>query len=183
MKIVVITIFVGSESAMRQYNTLLKYGFFGGLTGFGFKLLMLLFGQSIFSDLNWLGSWILPLFVFLGVKSYRDEEKEGFISFPEGMTAAMIVVIAQSVLVNSFVLFYELIFNFPMLNLGLRDIELMIEELKLNNEDTSQLELILYNFNVIIMSFTDFIFKLAGGFFVSLLIARLIKKNKPIFEE
>ena len=46
----------------------------------------------------------------------------------------------------------------------------------------NQLQIELQNISQSVLAFWDFIYKLIGGLIVSLILARTLKKNKPIFD-
>lgn len=68
---------------MRQYQTSLKYGFYGALLGIVFFMLLLFSGNSPWGSASWMGSWIPAISAYFAIKTYKAEAEETSFSFSQ----------------------------------------------------------------------------------------------------
>jgi len=170
---------------MEQYKTPLKYGLYGAIIGFVFYLMLLFSGNSPWGTSSWMGCWIPGMAAFFGAKVIRDNENEGFITFGKVFIASMLIIIAQAFIFE----ILAFIFNGVV---STNSVDQFKAELLINAEQTRELlgdefyykmeeEMEKVTLSSLVLS--DLLYKVIGGALVSLVIASIVKKNKPIFEQ
>jgi hypothetical protein len=170
---------------MNKYNTSLKYGLYGALIGVVFFYLLLFSGNSPWGSASWMGSWIPGISAYYSVKTFIYFADDDSFKFSALFRISLITIFYQA-------LFYNLLTVISSLFIQTNAIEIYKDELIQNAEQMkamlseqmyNQLILELQNLTHSTLAFWDFIYKLMGGTIVSLILASIFIKNKPIFEK
>ncbi len=164
--------------------TVIKYGLYGALLGFVVLILLLVSGNSPWSSASWMGCWIPGITAYYVLKLQAEENQNTNILFLEVFKKSMSVIFYQALFFTVISILFTAIFNTGALDLYQAEMLQNAEQIKLLMGDemfdkvVSELENISYPS----LAFWDFVYKLIGGVIVSLILASIFKKNKPIFE-
>jgi len=94
----------------------LKFGSTGAI------LIIIMFLVFYFSNDNPLGQmgmfdfFILPIFLFLGIKEYRDTYSGRLLEFWQGMTLGFIIYLSMAIITSLFILFFVSVINPEVMN-------------------------------------------------------------------
>ena len=76
-------------------STIKKYGLFGGVTGFVIFMSHLAFAKNLsygtLEILGYISIFISLSFIYFGIKHYRDQVNEGFISFGKAISIGLLI--------------------------------------------------------------------------------------------
>jgi hypothetical protein len=178
----------------------LNYGTIGAILYFSLFVLIYYTGGQPLGEYALFGIWILPVFIYLGIKYHRDKERNGFIAFTQALGAGMLIsfVLASlfNILVYSFGTFIgrELMPKYEMNKLEkLEELKISIERLsdmgnssladsmqKVYDMETDNMKKHPEEYTLGNICWRDFQAKLFGGFFVSLFIALILKKKADV---
>jgi len=174
---------------MMQFKTPLTYGLYGSLIGFMFFVVLLISGNSPWGNASWAGAWIPGLAVYFGVKIYRDNDMKGYVTYGQAFLACMVVVVAQAFV-------YEILTYIFSLATDSNAIEAYKQEVMMSVEATEEMMVSLVgeemfekaiseveNMSLSQVTISDFQSKIIGGVIVSLILAGVLTRKKPIFEE
>lgn len=171
-----------SKNTTIDYNTTLKYAGYGALLSFVVMILLLVSGNSPWSSASWMGCWIPGITAYFVLKIYH--QNDSVVSYVISLRRSMMVIFFQA-------LFYAIISNVFALVVSTGAVEMYKKEMLANamqlqvmmgDEMFEQLSKELDNLTFSTLAFWDFIYKLIGGFIVSLILAGIFRKNNPIFE-
>lgn len=171
-----------SKNTTIDYNTTLKYAGYGALLSFVVMILLLVSGNSPWSSASWMGCWIPGITAYFVLKIYH--QNDSVVSYGVSLRRSMMVIFFQA-------LFYAIISNVFALVVSTGAVEMYKKEMLANamqlqvmmgDEMFEQLSKELDNLTFSTLAFWDFIYKLIGGFIVSLILAGIFRKNNPIFE-
>lgn len=91
-------------------KTVIRYGLFSGLFMFLFFMVdSFLFASSNFDTreiLGWVGIVLSTIFIFFGIKYYRDRYNNGLITFGKGMALGLLILIVPSLVFGIFNVVY-----------------------------------------------------------------------------
>lgn len=171
-------------SNMDKSSNSLKYGLYGAVLSFVVMLLLLFSGNSPWSSASWMGCWIPGVTAYFVLKLYKEENTDIAISFFKVFKQSVQVIFFQAL----FFTIISVVFS-GIVNTGAVEMykaEMLVNEesirLILGEEGVEMLNKELNNATFSTLAFSDFINKLIGGTIVSLILAGIFKKNKPIFE-
>ena len=167
----------------RYFDAAYKFGVIGGiLCGIAFWVMYLLNAEPVGMTLIF-GYFITPVFVFIGIKNFRDNYNGGELLFGQGMTVGFFVYTIIAILSAIFVfislqLMPEILYQFREVNLALLDgrREEWIEQLNLQAFDTTRAsieEMSAYN-----VAMNDFLRKILPGLFYTIIISIILKQTK-----
>jgi len=158
------------------------FGIIGGVfCGLGFLVVYFL-GHEPISFTEIFGYILIPIFVFLGIKNFKDNMNNGELTFGQGMTVGFFV---YSILafISAIVIFIFLqvdsgIFNeFKASNLVLlrEKKEILIAQLDKESYDTTFFNI--SNMTIFDVVFNDFLRKIFPGLFLTILISIILKRS------
>lgn len=188
---------------MKLYKIPINYGTIAGLLYFILFIAIYYAGGNPLGKYSYFGAWIPIVFIYLGIKNHRDKELGGFINFVKALGAGMFITFAFASLFNMLVYSFG---TFVAPNLVDRQMSEFVEQLDemqksidqmkaMGNESFVQSLQLLYDkaadelekhpesFTLGSFTWNDFQTKLAGGFFVSLIMALILKRKEPLFSE
>lgn len=171
------------ENQRSQVKVAMNYGTLSGLSGVVIFLLFYFMGTDIQSKLpQWISYVILIIFIIIGIKSYRDEDLGGFISYGKSLGTGILIAIFSGIIGAVFgVVFFTYIAP-EMID---RIIESVQEDLSAKGMSESQIEqavsytrkfmtpMWLFAFSVISSAFMGLLF--------SLIISIFTRKEQSMF--
>lgn len=158
---------------------------FGLAAGFicvlGFALMFFLEIEPI-SMVLILGYIITPIFVFLGIKQFRDRFNNGELFFGQGMTVGFFVYVLMALISAAFIGFFmvfepEVFDTFKSMNIQLLEEkrEILVEQLNQQAFDETYLNIQQMNTWDVVMN--DFLRKIIPGLFFTILISIILKRT------
>jgi len=170
---------------MEQFKTPLKYGLYGAIIGFVFYLMLLFSGNSPWGSSSWLGCWIPGMAAFFGAKVVRDSEHDGFIAFGKVFVVSMVVIFTQAFIFEILAFIFNGVISVNSVELYKTEIMNSAEQIRafVGDEAYYEIEEEMEKETFFGLVLSDFSLKIIGGALVSLIIASIVKKNKPIFDQ
>ena len=81
-----------------QYKHFMNYGGVSALISFALFLLLYFLGMNPLGNYSWLGAWVIVVLIYKGIKDFRDQLSEGFISYGKSLSVGMMLVFFYSLL-------------------------------------------------------------------------------------
>lgn len=169
---------------MKQYKIPLKYGLYGAFIGLIFYLLLLFSGNSPWGSESWMGSWIPGITAYFAIKTFKENTQQDSFAFSKLFRISFSTIFFQAMFVNILTLVVATVLNTNAIEIYKAEMAQNAEQLKamISVDMYNQLQTELKNISQSVLAFWDFIYKLIGGLIVSLILARSLKSNKPIFD-
>lgn len=169
---------------MNQQKTAITYGFYGAIVGLVFYTLLLFSGNSPWGSSSWMGSWIPGISAYFALKVYTQNTESELNSFSKLFRASIATIFFQALFVNIITALLSYVLQINSLELYRSEMLQNSEQLKtlVSEKMYEQLLNELNNISYSTLAFWDFIYKIIGGLIVSLILAGIFRKNKPIFE-
>lgn len=121
--------------------------------------------------------------VFLGMKWYKEKDNGGFLTYGEGMKVGVLSVAAAGVIVGAFTAIY--ISQNPEIVDDL--IDMVIVEYQKSGMSDAQIEKFIPMTEMMFSPISMFISSIVSyaliGTIISLIVAAILKKEKPVFDE
>jgi len=157
---------------------------YGTALGILVFILLLLSGNSPWSSASWMGAWIPGITAYFALKTYASENQESVVLYSTTLKRSMLIILFQALFYNLAATIFVYLFNADAIGLYKAEMMQNAEQLKtmVGEEMYTQLIIELEKITFTTLAFWDFIYKLIGGFLVSLVLAGVFRKNKPIFE-
>lgn len=97
-------------------STVFRYGIFASLTILGLSLINLFIvaknaGYGVQEAAGYLTIFISMIFVFLGIRYYRDHVNDGFLGFGQGLKAGILIILLPAVFFGFFDVLYTEVIN------------------------------------------------------------------------
>ncbi|HSJ66104.1 MAG TPA: DUF4199 domain-containing protein [Anditalea sp.] len=167
----------------KYFDSAYKFGIIGGiLCGIAFWLMYILGAEPVGMTLVF-GYLITPIFVFIGVKNFRDNFNAGDMTFGQGMTVGFFVYTLIAILSAIFVfislnIMPDILMDFRSVNLRLLDGKRSewVEQLNIEAFETTRAsieEMSAYN-----VAMNDFLRKILPGLFYTIIISIILKQTK-----
>lgn len=162
-------------------NNKIKFGLFLGLAS---AALTLIFQDILHVDPNGFSkytAWII-LFagIFLGTKAWRDNEKEGFITYGNALGAGVLIALVSGIVIGVFMMVYVTVINTGFIDQILEASEKSMRE---NNQPEDQIEMAMEWTRKFTTPIWITLFSVIGnvflGFLISLITAAILQKKKP----
>ncbi len=175
---------------MRKFKHLLNAGTMAGSLAFAtFLMLYLGFSLNPFGIASWITVVLPPIFMYLGIKKYKEEEGEGFLTYGQGFTAGIVFSFVYASLSGMLILLYGSIIDSGFLDLAKEENLRALGESKdvtielLGREFYEQLIAEVENTTVGQLAFSDFQSKLIGSAIVALAVAGILLKRPPVMNQ
>lgn len=161
------------------YKVPMSYGFYGGLLGFGFYLLLLFSGNSPWSQSSWMGAWIPAVSAFFVIKKVKLLNADSFFPFSSIFRVAWITILFQAIFYNVITLIFGVLLGDSALEMYKLEVIENAAQIKnvYGDELTDSMLAEMENITVFSLAFTDFILKIIGGVIVSLILAGILKEK------
>ena len=163
------------ENQRTQTKVAMNYGTLFGLSGVAVFLLFFFIGTDIQSKLpQWISYVILCVFIVIGIKSYRDEDLGGYISYGKSLGTGTLISLFGSFISAIFVVLF---FKFIAPDMIQRILDSTQQKLTEDGMSEDQIEMAmlytikfmtpiwLFFFSVISTTFMGFIFSLIISIF------------------
>ena len=166
----------------RYLKAALPFGLYGGgLCFLGYLTIYLLAIEPISMNLI-IGYLVTPIFVFFGVKSFRDNFNGGNLYFGQGMTVGfftytIIAMISALYIFGSIQLDEELFTTFRQINLELMSANKVVLEENLNEAAYEETYANISNMSIFDVALNDFLRKIFPGLFFTIIISIILKRN------
>ena len=172
-----------------QVKTAMQYGAYSGLSSFCFFLLLYFVSSNPLGNKSWLGAWIPIVFIVLGTKYFRDSENGGFIAYWRGVGTGTFIALFSSLLFALLIYLFgtladpQILENYKVESLqGIEEAKkFLTSETMLSRLDEAIEKIEKFSMSELALSF--FYNGIFGGFVISLIVAAVLKKQKPLFEE
>lgn len=169
---------------MEQHKTAITYGFYGAILGVVFYMLLVFSGNSPWGSASWMGSWIPGISAYFALKTFRQETNQENFKFSKLFRTSITTIFFQAFMVNIITVLLANILQTNSLEIYRAEMLQNAEQMKslVSEKMFEQLLIELKNISYSTLAFWDFIYKIMGGLIVSLILAGIFIKNKPIFE-
>ena len=174
-------------------NLVLRYGFYATLVVVGIQLVFYFLIDFTAAENFELGEilgystiFLSMIFVFLGMKKYRDENNDGIISFWEALKVGVLIVVIPSIAFGLYNWFYVEVMD-PQFVDNYFNYQLEKAEAAMSSADfqamKTKMEAQKETFqNPLIGSFVMFMTVFVIGFIVALVSSIILKKDKQVVE-
>lgn len=160
-------------------------GSLAGLACFGLFVLFSLMGLNPFNGWNFITAIIPIVFIYLGLKTFREKENEGFINYSTGFRTSLFITFFMSSL-YAILIFMYLQFISPDLVAETKKITMENMEKIEDNLSTEMYDKMVEgveNLNAAQIAWGRYWNNLIWGCILGLIFAGIVKKEKDIFEE
>lgn len=167
---------------MKNYNTSLKYGFYGALIGVVFFYLLLFSGNSPWGSASWMGSWIPCISAYFSLKTFIYYSDDDSFKFSTLFRISFITIFYQALFYNILTVVISSFIQTNAIEIYKNELIQNAEQMKamLSEQMYNQLILELQNLTHSTLAFWDFIYKLMGGTIVSLILASIFRPRSSI---
>ncbi len=172
------------ENPRTQTKLAMTYGAYYGLSGSVVFLLFYFMGTDIQSSVpQWIGYLIMILFIILGIKSYRDEDLGGYISYGKSLGTGILIATFGGIITGAFtILFFTTIAPDMLEKLVAASQEKMMEQ----GMDEKSMEMAQEFTRKFMTPEWMFLLSIIGsafmGFLFSLIISVFMKKDQGPFQ-
>ncbi|AKP52418.1 DUF4199 domain-containing protein [Cyclobacterium amurskyense] len=166
----------------RYLKAALPFGLYGGgLCFLGYLTIYFLGIEPISMNLI-IGYLVTPVFVFFGVKNFRDNFNGGNLYFGQGMTVGfftytIIATLSALYILGSIQIDQELFTTFRQINLELMSENKAILQEKLNVEAYEETYANISKMSIFDVALNDFLRKIFPGLFFTIIISIILKRN------
>lgn len=166
----------------KYFKAAYSFGVIGGLfCGLAFFVMYTLDKDPI-SFTEVFGYAIIPVFVFLGIKNFKDRMNDGELSFGQAMTVGFFVYSILALISAMFIFIFllgdpEILQRYRTANLELlkEKKEILIAQLDQASYDRTYGNI--YNMTVLDVAFNDFLRKVFPGLFFTIIISIILKRT------
>ena len=166
----------------RYFYAAYPFGITAGILCIAGFLLMIFLQIEPISTVLIFGYIITPIFVFLGIKQFRDRFNRGELFFGHGMTVGFFVYVLMAVISATFIGLFmafepEVFETFKNMNINLLEEkrEILVEQLNQQAYDETYENIQQMNTWDVVMN--DFLRKVIPGLFFTILISIILKRT------
>jgi len=160
------------ETPRSQTKLAMNYGAFYGLSTIIVMLVFYFAGSNMQSKWpQWIGYLLLITFMVLGIKSFRDEEGGGFISFGRSLGTGILISIFGSIITGAFTV---VLFTFIAPDMTQRILEMTQQNLTEQGISEEQINMSIEWARKFMTPMWLFVFSVVGGAFMGLLFGLFI---------
>lgn len=168
------------QSNVSPVKTAIKWGVIAGAAMIILSLITYYAGMTQSSTLQWLSYLLLALGIFMGTREHRDKESGGFMSYGRGVGAGVLIALFSGILLTGFILiFYGAIDPGALEELKRVQEEGMYEQGMTDEQIEMSMKFITPGMMALFTLPTITFF----GLIISLVVAAILKRNKPPFYE
>lgn len=161
-----------------------------GLLAFAvFLFLYMVLGVNPLGAISWITVLIPSFFLYFGVKKYRDEEKEGFLTFGQGFSAGMLFSLVYSSLSAMLILLFGSLVDVGFLDLAIRENLQALGEAKeisislFGKAAYKEMLVDLEGMTLGQLAYSDLQSKLFGSLIIALVVAGILINRPPVLNE
>jgi hypothetical protein len=163
----------------------MTYGVYLGLISIVFTLITYLAGVLIEDYVSWISFVISLAFVIWAMINFRDKQNGGFLSFKEGVGLGFMTFLIGGIVSS---IFTFVLFKFIEPGLIEQIVQRSIEEaLQKSPEVEGNLDMVekwtRMFVNPAVMAIMGVVMAAIGGIIISLILAAILKKERPMFED
>ncbi len=170
------------EEKVSTARIALKYGIILGVASLVFYTILYVTGLFLNPVVTSLGYIILIAGIYLAMKEFR-EQNNGFMSYGEGLGIGTLTSGVAAIITITFDLVYKKFID-TTINQQIQDVTR--EKFEAQGMDDAQIDGVIEMMDKMsspgIVFFTGIIATIAVGFVISLIVAAILKKSKPVFE-
>ncbi|MBP6334484.1 MAG: DUF4199 domain-containing protein [Bacteroidia bacterium] len=172
------------ENPRSQSKLAMNYGAYYGLSSTVVFLIFYFMGTDIQSRVpQWVGYVLLVIFIILGIKSYRDQDLGGHISYGKSLGTGILIATFGGIITGAFsILFFTVIAPDMLETIIAASQEKMLEQ----GMDENSMEMALEYTRKFMTPTWMFIFSILGsavmGLLFSLIISVFMKKEQSPFQ-
>jgi hypothetical protein len=172
------------ENPRTQTKVAMTYGGYYGLAAAASFLLFYFMGTDIQSRVpQYIGYVIMVIFIFLGIKSYRDEDLGGYIGYGKSLGTGILIGLFGGVITGAFtVLFFSVIAPEMLEQIIAASQEKMLEQ----GQDEKSMEMAMEYTRKFMTPVWMFVFSILGSAFMaflfSLILSVFMKKDQTPFQ-
>lgn len=160
------------ESPRSQIKLAMNYGAFYGLSSIIIMLIFYFAGANIQSKWpQWISYLLLITFMILGIKSYRDVEGGGHISFGKSLGTGVLISIFGSIITGAFTV---VLFTFIAPDMTQRILEMTQQNLTEQGMSEEQINMSIEYAQKFMTPLWLFLFSVVGGAFMGLLFGLFV---------
>ena len=166
----------------RYFNAAFPFGFVAGMLCVAVFVVMFFLHVEPIGMVLIIGYISTPIFVYLGIKQYRDKFNGGELFFGHGMTVGFFVYVVMAVISASFIglfmVFVPDVFDtFKSMNINLLDEkrDILVEQLNQQAFDETYKNIQQMSIWDVVMN--DFLRKVIPGLFFTILISIILKRT------
>lgn len=169
---------------MVNFNISIKYGLYGALVGMIIFLILIFTNNSPWSSASWMACWIPGVTAYFALKEYNSLLNEKLISFSMVLRRSMMVIFFQALFYNAIVSIIALLFNTHAVEMYQFEMMQNASHMKsmVGQEVFTQIVKELESISFITLAFWDMVYKIIGGFLITLFMALILKRNNPVLD-
>ena len=171
------------ETKRTQLKVAMNYGAIYGLSSIAVFLIFYFIGTDVQSKLpQWISYLLLIALIIIGIKSYRDEDLEGYISYGKSLGTGTMIALFGGVITGFFTLLF---FTYLAPEMVQRILDETQKNLTENGMSEEQIEMTISYSKKFMTPMWLFFFSILGsaflGFLFSLIISIFMKKEQNPF--
>ncbi|PCJ83871.1 MAG: hypothetical protein COA57_10300 [Flavobacteriales bacterium] len=170
---------------MQNLKIPLNFGTLAGIILFIIFLVYYFLDFSPLGNITWATFWVPFIFVFVGVKRYRDTELEGFISYGKAYLISLVIALVYATLFGMFVYLFGTFIDGAIIDMYINEALLGLERAQgfMGEEMLEKAVEEIEKTTVGSLAFSDAFNKIIGAALINLILAAFLKKSPEIFPE
>ncbi|WP_138481097.1 DUF4199 domain-containing protein [Dyadobacter bucti] len=170
------------EEKVSTARVALKYGVLGSVVIMIFTTIINVAGLSQNKILSSLSFVFMIVAIVLSMKDFREQNK-GFMSYGEGLGLGTLVSAVMGLLSSAFTMFYIQFIDNTLLTQGMDKVRSDMEAKGMDDSQIDQAMELSQRFMSpgVVFAMGVFMYILTG-FIISLIVAAIVRKEKPVFE-
>lgn len=174
---------------MENIRIPLNYGSIAGTVSFAIFLLIYIAGHNPLGNASWVAVWVPVVFIVLGIKKYRDQVLEGYISYGQALGMGFMISFIFASLFGILVYIFGVLIDPAIVEMtrqeSLQAMQEAADQLPqfFNEEMYDTMMEKIDEITISSLAFSEFTNKLFWGLIISLISAAFLKHTKSPFEE
>lgn len=159
-----------------------KFGLIGGIFCVAAFVIFKLLGMDPTKLSMLFGYFLIPIFLFIGIRFYRNQVNQGLLSFSEGMSVGFLIY-SLIALVSGFGIWVILMFSSSLyeeiktkkIEILTESKDLIVEQMGVESYDVTYQSLL--EMTALDIATNDFIWKILPGLFFTIIISIILRRN------
>lgn len=164
-----------------------NYGTIAGLIAFAYFVILAALGQNPIGEWSLIAAVIPIYFLFTATKKFRDNDLGGSIKFGQAFIFSLTIIFFYATIFAAMVYVYGKLIDGDLVEIVKADLMKNIDKMsefigdnsKFMDESVKKIE----NYNLGQIAMGEYWNKIIWGFILSLIIAGILKKEKPLFDD